>query len=108
MIEDVACTWVDTPITAKRYAQTTVTMGTGATVVIGGLIRDDATRIVKKVPLLGDLPLLGPLFRNQRDQVQKTNLLIFITPHVMASQDEWIERSDQKKQRMPPMEVLKD
>jgi len=52
-------------------------------VVIGGLIRDDKITIEKKIPLLGDLPLLGGLFKFQRDRIQKTNLLLFITPYII-------------------------
>ena len=93
----------DTPTTAKRNAETVVTMGSGATVVIGGLIRDDTTRSEDKIPLLGDLPLVGNLFKMQRDIVQKTNLLIFITPHVMTDQKQQQEITQAKKEQMPPL-----
>jgi general secretion pathway protein D len=92
----------DTPVTAKRHVQTNATMKGDATVVIGGLTRDDTTRVEKKVPLLGDLPLIGLLFRSREEQVQKTNLLIFITPHVMAGQEDWVEVSSKKREEMPP------
>ncbi len=102
LIEDVSTLSADTPVTAKRTAQTVVTMGSGATVVIGGMIRDDTTRAVKKVPLMGDLPLLGPLFRSQRDLVQKTNLLLFITPYIMSTQDDLLEMTNRKRDEMAP------
>jgi general secretion pathway protein D len=100
LIEDVTSLSLDTPTTAKRTAQTVVTMGSGATVVIGGLIRDDTIKTVKKVPLLGDIPLLGALFQAQSHHKQKTNLLLFITPRVLSSQEELQEMTDQKKQQM--------
>lgn len=100
LIEDVATLSLDTPTTAKRTAQTVVTMGSGATVVIGGLIRDDTVKSVKKVPLLGDVPLLGALFRSQSNHTQKTNLLLFITPQVMSSQEDLQEMTDHKRQEM--------
>jgi len=100
LIEDVTTTSLETPTTAKRTAQTVVTMGSGATVVIGGLIRDDTIKTVKKIPLLGDLPGVGVLFRSQRDRSQKTNLLFFITPHVMSTQDDLLEMTNQKKEEM--------
>ena len=103
LIEDVTTLSLDTPATAKRTAQTVVTMGSGATVVIGGLIRDDTTRSVKKVPLLGDLPLLGPIFQSQRDLSQKTNLLLFITPHVMSTQEDLLNMTNRKKEEMEPV-----
>jgi len=102
LIEDVTSTSLDTPTTAKRTAQTVVTMGSGATVVIGGLIRDDRIKTVKKVPLLGDIPVVGMLFRSQRDRTQKTNLLLFITPHVMSDQKDLEEMTNRKKEEMAP------
>jgi general secretion pathway protein D len=100
LIEDVTSPSPDTPTTAKRTAQTVVTMGSGATVVIGGLIRDDTVKTVKKVPLLGDLPLLGALFQAQSKHTQKTNLMLFITPQVMSTQEDLQEMTDQKQQQM--------
>lgn len=102
LIEDVTTQSLDTPTTAKRTAQTVVTMGSGATVVIGGLIRDDKIHTVKKVPLVGDLPLVGALFRSERDRLQKTNLLLFITPHVMSSQEDLLKMTEQKRDEMSP------
>jgi general secretion pathway protein D len=100
LVEDVTSISLDTPTTAKRTAQTVVTMGSGATVVIGGLIRDDTVKTVKKVPLLGDVPILGYLFRAQSHHKQKTNLLLFITPQVMSSQEDLQKMTDQKQQTM--------
>ena len=100
LIEDVASLSLDTPTTAKRTAQTVVTMGSGATVVIGGLIRDDTVKTVKKVPLLGDIPLLGALFRSQNYHTQKTNLLLFITPQILSTQEELQDMTNQKKEQM--------
>lgn len=100
LIEDVTSASLDTPTTAKRTAQTVVTMNSGATVVIGGLIRDDTVKTVKKVPLLGDIPLLGALFRSQSNHTQKTNLLLFITPEVMSNPEDLQQMTDHKKQQM--------
>jgi general secretion pathway protein D len=100
LIEGVTGTSVNTPTTAKRQAQTVVSIKNGSTIVIGGLIRDDKTTIEKKIPLLGDLPLVGGLFRFQRDQLQKTNLLIFITPHVLGNQEDLEQITEKKKNEM--------
>lgn len=100
LIEGVTGTSVNTPTTAKRQAQTVVSIKSGSTIVIGGLMRDDKTTIEKKIPLLGDLPLVGGLFRFQRDQVQKTNLLIFITPHVLGNQEDLEQITEKKKNEM--------
>lgn len=108
LIEDVTTLSVDTPATAKRTAMTSVTMGSGATVVIGGLIRDDTTHAVKKVPLVGDLPLVGPLFRSERDRTQKTNLLLFITPHIMSTQDDLVRMTQGKTEEMAEARTRKN
>jgi general secretion pathway protein D len=102
LIEDVTAPSTDTPTTAKRQAETIVSMNSGSTVVIGGLIRDDKTTIEKKIPLVGDLPLVGGLFRYQKDQLQKTNLLIFITPYILSSQEDLEQITETKKQEMAP------
>jgi len=104
LIEGVSTPSPATPVTAKRTAQTVVTMQSGATVVIGGLIRDDTVRVENKVPIVGDVPVIGALFRSQRDHVQKTNLLIFITPHVLTGQEQMLEVTEQKREQMPLME----
>ena len=73
---------VDAAVFAKRSAQTRIAIRDAETIVIGGLMQDEKTRSVKKVPVLGDVPLLGALFRRTIDRKQKTELLIFLTPHV--------------------------
>ena len=100
LIQGVTGTSVNTPTTAKRQAQTVVSMKSGSTVVIGGLIRDDKTTVEKKIPLIGDLPLIGGLFRYHKDQIQKTNLLIFITPYVMTDQQDLDKITEKKKEEM--------
>jgi general secretion pathway protein D len=79
-----------------------ISMDSGSTVVIGGLIRDDVVTIKKKIPLLGDVPVLGALFRFQRDKLQKTNLLLFITPHKLGSQQDLDQVTEKKRKEMEP------
>jgi len=102
LVESVTTLSLDTPTTAKRQAETVVTMNSGSTVVIGGLIRDDKVTVEKKIPFVADIPLIGGLFKLQRDQLQKTNLLIFITPHVMTNQEDLQQMTDKKKEGMKP------
>jgi type II secretory pathway component GspD/PulD (secretin) len=70
-----------TPTIAKREVTTTITVPDGDTVVISGLIREDNVSKTTKVPILGSIPLLGFLFRHTVEAVERTNLLIFVTPH---------------------------
>ena len=67
---------------ATRSASTQVAVEDGQTIVIGGLIEDQVSETVKKIPLLGDIPIAGALFRRQIKDKSKTELLIFLTPHV--------------------------
>ncbi len=76
------------PTTSKRSAKTTVIAKDQETVVIGGLIQERLTRSVSKVPVLGSLPLLGWLFRNESTRKQKTNLLLFLTPYIIRDQSD--------------------
>ncbi len=72
-----------TPTIAKREVSTTVTIPDGKTIVISGLIREDRIHSVRRVPILGSIPLLGILFRHTVDSVERTNLIIFVTPRVL-------------------------
>ena len=73
-----------TPTISKREVKTTITVPDRKTVVISGLIREDTTKIQSKVPFLGDIPLLGWLFRSSSDVRKRTNLLIFVTPRIVT------------------------
>ncbi len=70
----------------KRNAKTQVVVRDQQTVVIGGLMRDTVNTSETKVPILGDIPLIGVLFRNTTRQTQKTNLLLFLTPYIIRNQ----------------------
>ncbi|MDP0499260.1 MAG: hypothetical protein Q7P63_04085 [Verrucomicrobiota bacterium JB022] len=71
------------PIFSVRKVKTEVTIWDGATVVMGGLTREQAVKIEDKVPLLGDIPLLGRLFRSEGESTQKRNLLIFVSARLV-------------------------
>jgi len=100
LVESATSSSTETPTTAKRQAQTVISMQSGSTVVIGGLIRDDITTLNKKVPLLGDIPLIGGLFKYKKDKLQKTNLLIFITPYVLSNQQDMNIIKEKKAREM--------
>jgi general secretion pathway protein D len=85
------------PSTTKRSTKTTVTVKDGQTVVIGGLMQEKKEETVNKVPLLGDIPILGWLFKSKNVTDDKTNLLVFLTPHVIRDAAELRELSHQKK-----------
>ena len=75
------------PITSKRIVETIITVKDGETIVIGGMIKEDSKKIVSKVFLLGDIPLLGKLFRHTEYISEQKDLIIFITPHILKQQE---------------------
>ncbi len=76
------------PKTSKRSATTSVIVAHAQTVVIGGLIQDKVISTEQKIPLLGDIPLIGWLFKTRRHRTEKTNLLIFLTPYIVHDTDD--------------------
>ena len=72
----------------KREVETTMTVDDGQIAIIGGLLSDDERRTIEKVPLLGDIPALGQLFRSKAKQRTKTNLMIFIRPTVLRTPED--------------------
>lgn len=89
-----------TPTTFTRTADTTVVVHNEETVVLGGIIGQDTTAGESKVPLLGDIPLLGWLFKSRSENETKTNLFIFITPHIVENPAEVAELYYKKRDIM--------
>ncbi len=85
--------------TFKRELKTTVISADNAIVVLGGLLNEQTNSTENKIPGLGDIPLLGSLFRDQSDGLNKTNLLMFIRPIIVRSQADLIRVTDQAKTR---------
>lgn len=71
------------PIFSVREVSTRVTIWDGATIVMGGLTREEVKKVEDKVPILGDIPLLGRLFRSKGESSQKRNLIIFVTANLV-------------------------
>ncbi len=72
------------PVLSTQSADATVMIKDGQTLVIGGLIKDKKVTTRTKVPLLGDIPVLGLLFTHKSEEVVKNDLMIFITPHIIS------------------------
>ncbi|MFO7568442.1 MAG: type II secretion system secretin GspD [Smithellaceae bacterium] len=89
-----------TPTTLKRTVKTTIVVKDKETVVIGGLIGDSTEDGTNKVPLLGDIPLLGWLFKAKTTKREKTNLYVFLTPHIVRSQQEAASLYQSKRESM--------
>jgi general secretion pathway protein D len=90
---------VEAAVYAKRSTNSRVAVANGRTIVIGGLMQDKETGTIEKVPLLGDIPLLGLLFQRNRTKTEKTELLIFLTPMVAQSGEDLENISNQESSR---------
>ncbi len=81
-------TTAERPTTLKRTIETTVVVEDKNTIVIGGLIDTISSETITKVPLLGDIPLLGVLFRSKSISTEKTNMFVFLTPYILSEPGE--------------------
>ena len=82
------------PIVSTSEAGTTVMVKDGVTIIIGGLRKDKREKTVNKIPLLGDIPGLGFLFRNTSDSLTKTDLVILLTPHIISGEHSFMNFSE--------------
>ena len=80
---DIAAAGPGGPTTSKRSVENVVLVKDNQTIVIGGLISTTQNETETKIPILGDIPVLGILFRGKSKQSRKTNMLIFLTPHII-------------------------
>lgn len=88
------------PTTSERKSTNTVLVRDGQTIIVGGLMEDRIRTNVSKVPWLGDIPVLGWLFRSESDTVEKQNLLIFLTPTIIREDQDVQRVFEEKKSRM--------
>ncbi len=98
------------PIVNQRQAQTTVSVKDGETIILGGIMRNTVTSRVKKLPLLGDIPILGELFKSTSRQNTKTELLVFLTPRVVKNEEDARKLREDEEGRMsePSQKALKE
>lgn len=93
------------PTINSRVLDSTVRLRDGETIILGGLIQDRTEVVMNKVPFLGSIPLVGRLFRNQSDNSSKSELIIFLTPHVFYGNGEdnqkWLDLTDQLNLNVP-------
>jgi len=89
---------INQPIFSTRKVTTSVSVFDGATVMLGGLIREDVQKVEDKVPILGDVPILGRFFRSSVDQHLKRNLVIFVTARLINAAGDAIRADDDKEE----------
>lgn len=101
---------INQPIFSTRKVTTNVSIWDGQTVALGGLIREDVQKVDDKVPILGDIPLAGVLFRSEVDQKIKKNLIIFVTARLMDAAGQPLRPEDDNDQEevVEPLGLPKD
>jgi general secretion pathway protein D len=92
---------INQPIFSTRKVTTSVQVADGQTVVIGGLMREDVQKVEDRTPFLGDLPMVGRLFRSNIDQHVKRNLIIFVTARKVTPLGQAPE--EQEEELQPPL-----
>lgn len=96
---------INQPVFSTREVETQVSVYDGQTVVMGGLMREDVQKVQDKVPLLGDIPLAGRLFRTNVDQHIKRNLLMFVTAGLLDPAGQPVIEADEDDQLLPEVDV---
>lgn len=97
------------PTFNKRNIKTFITVDNGQTVVIGGLVATERLQAVTKIPLLGDIPLLGFIFRRTTFETKRTNLMVFLTPIILDDRDKADELTGIKRSQQIDMNrILQD
>ncbi len=94
---------INQPIFSTRKVTTSVSIWDGQTVALGGLIREDVQKVQDKVPLLGDIPIAGRLFRSDVDQKIKRNLIIFVTARLMDAEGKPVRQDEDQEEIVEPL-----
>ena len=94
------------PLINTRSADTVVATPDGQTVIIGGLIEDSKGEAESKVPFLGDIPILGNLFKRKMKNNSSTELIIFLTPHIIAAPTQFAALSESERAKSPAANAL--
>jgi general secretion pathway protein D len=99
---------VNAPVIDVRSADTVAVTADGQTIIIGGLMETDKSQTDTKIPILGDIPFLGNLFKHKQRSDTKTELLIFLTPHIVQNPTELAALSAREKAKAPAMNSFKE
>jgi len=99
---------INQPIFSVRKVTTSVSIWDGQTVALGGLIREDVQKVNDKVPVLGDIPLAGRLFRSNVDQKIKKNLIVFVTARLMNAEGQPLLQQDDEEETVEPIGLPED
>lgn len=85
------------PLIAKTTAETSVMVKNGTTIIIGGLRKDEKLKTVDKWPIAGDIPFLGAAFRKTSEKLEKSEIVVFITPHIISGDNDAADEARKPK-----------
>lgn len=94
---------INQPIFSTRKVTTSVSIWDGQTVALGGLVREDVQKVQDKVPIIGDIPFAGRLFRSDVDQKIKRNLIIFVTARLMDAEGRPMRQEEEQEEVVEPL-----
>ena len=107
-IQTLTTNTINQPVFSVREVNTSVTVWDGQTVALGGLIREDVQKVQDKVPILGDIPMAGRLFRSDADQKVKKNLVIFVTPRILDAEGQPRRGDSEEPEIVTPLGLPRD
>ena len=93
---------INQPIFSTRKVTTSVSVWDGQTVVLGGLMREDVQKVEDRTPFLGDIPMVGRLFRTNVDQHVKRNLIIFVTARLVNPAGQPVNQTEEEEEMVEP------
>ncbi|EJP04107.1 type II secretion system secretin GspD [Leptospira interrogans] len=96
------------PTFNRREIKTSISIENTQSIVIGGLISNDKQKRIIKIPFLGDIPYLGHLFKRTTEKIKKTNLMVFITPHILDSRETADKMTVKKKMQQERYELERE
>ncbi len=85
------------PVVETAIAESTVLVKDGTTIIIAGMIKDTKAHSINKVPVLGSVPVVGKLFSNESDEIQRTETIVFLTPRIISGEESYLLRRDMDK-----------
>src|SRR5213079_1617436 len=109
VVADKAITLTDNiinqPIFSTRKVTTSVSVWDGQTVVLGGLMREDVQKTEDRTPIIGDIPIIGRLFRTNVEQHIKRNLIIFVTAHLVTPAGTPFNSTEEEEEMVQPPQL---
>jgi general secretion pathway protein D len=99
---------IDSPTFGRRKVRTTVVVNDGEAITLGGLIQDRATVTDSQVPVLGDIPIIGNAFKDKQNTIEKTELVIMLTPRVVRDLNEAAAVTDEYRRRVQSFTPSRD